>query len=296
MADITINYKGDLIGTIDASGTTVLETAGKYCEDDITLVYDKPSGGEVDPPDDGKTHLFIRVPRDGGTYLIASVNLGSGATLTIDWGDGDVHSYTSNGTITKTYALAGDYEIVMSTQGNYGSLTTDSLGASNLTTQARAVYAPMLKRAYFYDQDLYLSLNDSTTVGRVVEYCPCLTKVVLPSGKAELAANAFTCCYALESINIPSGVTTIGNFAFRYDFSLGEITLPASVTSIGGNAFAYCKGLEEIHVLAATPPTIANTTFSNTPSTMKIYVPSASLAAYQAASYWSTYASQIYGE
>lgn len=45
MADITVSYKGSTIGSISASGTSTLETAGMYCEDDITLTYVQPSGG-----------------------------------------------------------------------------------------------------------------------------------------------------------------------------------------------------------------------------------------------------------
>jgi len=45
MADITLSYKGSTIAEISDSGTKTLNTAGKYCEDDITLEYEKPSGG-----------------------------------------------------------------------------------------------------------------------------------------------------------------------------------------------------------------------------------------------------------
>lgn len=45
MSDITINYKGNAIATMDASGTKKLLTDGKYCEDDIEVVYVKPGGG-----------------------------------------------------------------------------------------------------------------------------------------------------------------------------------------------------------------------------------------------------------
>lgn len=43
MADITVGYKGSTIAEISTSGTTTLGTSGKYCEDDITLQYVKPS-------------------------------------------------------------------------------------------------------------------------------------------------------------------------------------------------------------------------------------------------------------
>ena len=39
MSDITISYKGNTIAEVSASGTTTLETAGKYCEDDISIDY-----------------------------------------------------------------------------------------------------------------------------------------------------------------------------------------------------------------------------------------------------------------
>lgn len=42
MADITVSYKGSTIAEVSASGTTTLETAGKYCEDDISVAYVQP--------------------------------------------------------------------------------------------------------------------------------------------------------------------------------------------------------------------------------------------------------------
>ena len=44
MADVTVTYKGTTISEISASGTKTLKTGGKFCEDDITLQYVKPSG------------------------------------------------------------------------------------------------------------------------------------------------------------------------------------------------------------------------------------------------------------
>lgn len=45
MADITVTYEGNTIATMSASGTKTFYTAGKYCDDDITLEYVQPSGG-----------------------------------------------------------------------------------------------------------------------------------------------------------------------------------------------------------------------------------------------------------
>lgn len=49
MAEVTINYKDAAIATMDASGTKTLQTQGKYCEDDIEVVYARPSGGGSSP-------------------------------------------------------------------------------------------------------------------------------------------------------------------------------------------------------------------------------------------------------
>lgn len=52
MADVNIKYKNSSITTMNASGTKTLLTGGKYCEDDIKVVYTKPSqqNGNVTAP------------------------------------------------------------------------------------------------------------------------------------------------------------------------------------------------------------------------------------------------------
>lgn len=45
MSDITVTFKNEAILTMDASGSKDLLTQGKYCEDDISISYVKPSGG-----------------------------------------------------------------------------------------------------------------------------------------------------------------------------------------------------------------------------------------------------------
>ena len=45
MSDVSINYNGMEIASLDDSGTKTLLTSGKYCDDNIDVVYTKPSGG-----------------------------------------------------------------------------------------------------------------------------------------------------------------------------------------------------------------------------------------------------------
>ena len=47
MADVELSYKGSTIGSLSASGSMTIETAGKYCDADIDLTYTKSGGGGV---------------------------------------------------------------------------------------------------------------------------------------------------------------------------------------------------------------------------------------------------------
>ena len=106
--------------------------------------------------------------------------------------------------------------------------------------------------------------------------------------------NTFYNCSSLQSIQLPESLTTIADSVFYGCSSLAEITLPASLNRIGRNAFDGCKSLQYIRIEATIPPTLSST--SPIPSTIgAIYVPDASVAAYQAATNWSNFASKIKG-
>ena len=124
--------------------------------------------------------------------------------------------------------------------------------------------------------------------------CKELTDVTLPPSLTTIQPQAFYDCSALASVNFPSSLTTINGDAFYGCSSLAEITLPASLTSIGSNTFGGCTSLQYIRIEATTPPTLAST--NAIPSTIgAIYVPDESVAAYQAATNWSSFASKIKG-
>jgi hypothetical protein len=62
---------------------------------------------------------------------------------------------------------------------------------------------------------------------------------------------------------------------------------------MGVYAFNDCLSMAEYHLKSTLPPMISSKTFNSIPSDCTIYVPRESLAAYQSASVWSDYASQI---
>lgn len=121
-----------------------------------------------------------------------------------------------------------------------------------------------------------------------------ITGVQFPNTLANIGEGAFYSCNALTSLVFPNSLQTIGQDAFNNCTSILNITFGTGLTSIGANAFAYLGNAVSVTCLAATPPTIQASTFTGIKSTVKYYVPSASLAAYKAANIWKTFASKIY--
>lgn len=124
--------------------------------------------------------------------------------------------------------------------------------------------------------------------------CDNLTSITIPNNVTAIEEYVFQNCHNLSSVTIGSGVTTIGDATFDTCRSLTNITIPSGVTSLGGYLFNSCTGLTSVICLATTPPTLGSNAFNNT-GNCPVYVPSASVATYKAASGWSTYASRIYG-
>lgn len=107
----------------------------------------------------------------------------------------------------------------------------------------------------------------------------------------------FRSCSSLTSIIIPEAETLIDQSAFRYCSQLEEITIPENVTRINTFAFDGCPKMKAYHFKSTTPPTLANrNAFNGIPNDTIIYVPQGSLSAYQSATNWSNYASQMQEE
>ena len=134
-----------------------------------------------------------------------------------------------------------------------------------------------------------------TSIGRAAfQGCTSLTSITIPSGVTSISDFAFNGCRSLTSVTILDSVTSIGENAFASCDSFTSITIPSGVTSIGYQAFYGCNSLTSITVNATTPPTLGENAFINA-NNCPIYVPCSSVAAYKAASGWSTYASRIQG-
>lgn len=270
MADIEI--------TVDGGTSKRLLTAGKYCDSDILITATGGGGGEPEPPDDGKTRLYITIPpnampdrppaqSDITLYLQQTIRNGT----TIDWGDGgEPETLTDTGfsKLTHKYSDAGDYTISLDTAD--GCILT--LGW-NTTSQC-----------------IVGSTGDTGIVYRCM-----LKKAIIGSRSVPvITSSVFRYCLAMAYISIQNGVTKIGGFSFEECYSLTSLTIPSSVVEIGSSSFKNCLGMKEYHFLSDSPPSLLNiNAFSKIPSDCIIYVPVGSLEAYQTATNWSEFADQI---
>ena len=95
--------------------------------------------------------------------------------------------------------------------------------------------------------------------------------------------------------SVKLGIT--GKLNSEYGFagctSLTEIEIPEHIFGVNDYQFKGCVNITQITCLAKTPPTIYSNTLTDLPADCVIYVPAASVAAYQAASGWSDRAAYI---
>ena len=120
-------------------------------------------------------------------------------------------------------------------------------------------------------------------------------EITFPASLTSIGSSFYSCKKLKRVINIENTQLTIINHQAFYGCStLAEITFPGSLTSIGNYAFFSCTSLQYIRIEATTPPTLSAT--NAIPSTIgAIYVPDESVAAYQSATNWSSFASKIKG-
>ena len=130
--------------------------------------------------------------------------------------------------------------------------------------------------------------NSVFTIGEnAFKGCTGLTSVTISSDLPllHILANAFKGCTGLTSITIPMEGGEIGDYAFQGCTGLTSVTITGYVDEIGAGAFNGCSSLASVTCYATYPPSLENDSFDAPISTL--YVPAASVSAYQADASWS---------
>jgi hypothetical protein len=100
-----------------------------------------------------------------------------------------------------------------------------------------------------------------------------------------------------DETNGDRDVVGIGSGVFFDRDDIKSVIIPATVSTIGATAFFSCSALERVEIDRLTPPTLeADNVFDpySPLVNLKIYVPSASVDAYKAATNWSEYQNAIF--
>lgn len=160
--------------------------------------------------------------------------------------------------------------------------------------------------------DINIPSKTTSIGGGTFEGCSKLPTITLPEGLLKIGSDAFYKCTSLTSIAIPDSVTSLGEWAFCGCTSLAAVSIGNGVSSIRAWTFASCSKLEKIVIpnyvewigekafydcinlvevwcMPTTPPNGDFQMFGNNAANRKIYVPEASLSAYQAALDWKDY-------
>ena len=319
-------------GTLSINGTQVQLDANNTWEDDIadgtqitmeiTTDSDHSFIGWHDPngvipewqSDDGWCYANPTTLTVSGNYTIGTqIDTYHNVTVVVDPSKYTLivggTTYTSNYTGRNTSGNCDNFEIIPQTGYQFNSWgsawNNNTTNPDDWCYDNDAVITPDVTAttpAQPNDEIWYTSSNGQVVTPNATNFGTGITVtsntyadgkgIIKLSGNATtIGSSAFYNSTSLRSLEIPNSVTSIGGDAFRKCTGLTSVAIPDSVTSIDGYAFYSCKGLTSVTCEAVNPPTLGDYAFAN--SYCPIYVPAASVTAYQTTYNWSDYSSRI---
>lgn len=201
-----------------------------------------------------------------------------------------------------------------------GSCVVEVVNKNRTSYKIKENCAVIGNRAFEYCRNLKSIIIPSTVnvIGSEAFYCcSSLNRITIPESVTFIGSEAFYCCtgeleinsklveenYGLveqkwsssnywlkntnfSSIKIGNKVEKLGDYVFYGKWKLKQIFISENVHTIGNGALDDCEVLARVYCKAQNPPAVASLSL---PSTCKIYVPRASVDAYQSAPYWGDY-------
>ena len=315
--------------TVEGGASVRLPTAGKYCDRDIIITAE---GGTEDldvvltEQEELITELkeVLRGNASGGEVIepiIQPLEVTENGTYTAPDGVNGYSPVSVNVPIPDGYIVpSGELEVTENGTHNvtkyaYVSVNVPTGGSEDLDKMLSNTMTTLNSNATSVRQYAFrgatglasVNLPKATSIATNSFYgCTKLTDVNMPLVKT-IASNAFNGCSIIPSIVLPS-LTKGDSYIFRYCYLLKTIDLPV-ITNIVATMFGDCRRLTALILRSPTMCTLADTSaFTNcnhltgtvnstyNPNGDKdcyIYVPSALVEEYKAATNWSTYASQF---
>lgn len=254
----------------------------------------------------GKIEIDITLTPATGLTITVYPTTGYTNSLWTDWGDGT----TITSQKSHTYSDYGDYTITFTSNGSAGSIPlgtnkTGFFGESNdfvkrvfLANMSTGFKIPIRYTWYTFCNSrnleavsVYKNMNSTQFVNcDSLKFLVTSTELAGDLGVISLANN-----FRLKGVSLSPDAKAI----YATDFlnnahSLKMVIIPASVTTIPATAFKGATGVLRYYFHSSTPPTLANANvFEGINKFAKIIVPKGALAAYQAATNWSTYAAYM---
>ena len=264
---VSIKYKGNEIAALTATGTKTLNTAGKYCEGDITVENTESGGGgggAVSPKDinfydydgtcvaawslaelAGKTALPDYPTHEGLTcqgwnWTLADLKAGNakmnvGAMYITSDGKTRIYITLQEGRTSPMLGICPNGTVTV----DWGDGTTpDTLTGTSVVDTVQ--WTPTHNYAAPGDYVITLTVNGTFGVigdsggGKLLRY----------TSGSDYRNKAYQ--NAIQRVFLGNGITSIGDYTFSSCYSLAQITLPSGITSIGNYAFLYCYSLAQI--------------------------------------------------
>ena len=283
----TATYKTDRMFTV-----TFVDWDGTTLSGATQLVADEDAA--VDPVTSGRIAQPARAPSDQYTY-------------TYNGWDKAFNFITEDTTVTATYTqtvrqypyrfLNNDNSVLKSGTVDYGTVVTPPSNPSHVPANEEMVFNGwgttdfrIVRNTDFIAQ--YLDMSSVT-----VKYLKRTLTEYESDTATEVGAYAFYNFTSLASAE--TSATTIGTSAFQGCANLTTVDLTGTgATTIAASAFSGDTKLEALIIRSNTVATLANVNaLSSTLIAAEdgaVYVPTALVDSYKAATNWSTYASQIY--
>ena len=199
--------------------------------------------------------------------------------------------YTPNAGHSKL-VTDGEYVFYEDTNINY---IVEYNGLDTVLILPNKTYNYEIYKYAFYKTNIQsLVLSDSVTAigSYACEGCKSLTNLIISNNVVTIGEKAFYGCAITGKLIIPNSVNTIAQYAFRDCAKLTELILGTGITNIANYVF-YNTGIKEITIKAITPPAIQSSTFPSASSITAIYIPTGTLAVYNAATNWTKYADKF---